>query len=49
MPDSSQRIEQLAETFIQVQEPLPEPGPPVALQPKLRQANCLAQCFILNM
>ena len=49
MLESSQRIEQLAETFSQAQEPLSEPGPPVALPPKLRQANCFTQCFVLMM
>lgn len=49
MLESSQRIEQLAETFSQAQEPLSEPGPPVALPPKLRQANCFTQCFVLIM
>ncbi|XP_069674878.1 ATP-binding cassette sub-family G member 8 [Periplaneta americana] len=47
MLESSQRIEQLAETFSQAQEPLSEPGPPIALPPKLRQANCVTQSFIL--
>jgi hypothetical protein len=49
MLESSQRIGQLAETFSQAQEPLTEPGPPIALPPKLRQANCLTQCFVLIM
>ncbi|PSN37420.1 hypothetical protein C0J52_21078, partial [Blattella germanica] len=49
MLESSQRIEQLAETFSQAQEPLSEPGPPIALPPKLRQANCVTQSFILIM
>ncbi|KAJ9579822.1 hypothetical protein L9F63_004528, partial [Diploptera punctata] len=49
MLESSQRIGQLAETFTQAQEPLSEPGPPIALPPKLRQANCFTQCFILIM
>ncbi|PNF34419.1 hypothetical protein B7P43_G13248 [Cryptotermes secundus] len=49
MLESSQRIGQLAETFSQAQEPLTEPGPPIALPPKLRQANFLTQCFILIM
>jgi hypothetical protein len=49
MLESSQRIEQLAETFSQAQEQLSEPGPPVTLPPKLRQANCFTQSFVLMM
>ncbi|GLH08224.1 Uncharacterized protein GBIM_13508 [Gryllus bimaculatus] len=49
MLESSQRIEQLAEVFQRRQEPLSDPGPPIALPAKIRQANILTQVFMLIM
>ncbi|KAJ8866703.1 hypothetical protein PR048_032564 [Dryococelus australis] len=47
MLESSQRIEQLAETFRRRQEALSDPGPPVALPPKIKHANYFIQMFVL--
>ncbi|XP_049782861.1 ATP-binding cassette sub-family G member 8 [Schistocerca cancellata] len=47
MLESSQRIEQLAELFRRRQEPLSDPGPPVALPASVKQANCCTQIFML--
>nr|CAD7414107.1 unnamed protein product [Timema cristinae] len=49
MLESSQRIEQLAETFRRHQEPLSDPGPPIALPYKIKRANCLSQMIALLM
>nr|CAD7462577.1 unnamed protein product [Timema tahoe] len=49
MLESSQRIEQLAETFRRHQEPLSDPGPPIALPYKIKRANCFSQMIALLM
>ncbi|XP_063227752.1 ATP-binding cassette sub-family G member 8 [Bacillus rossius redtenbacheri] len=47
MLESSQRIEQLAETFRRRQDALSDPGPPVALPAKIKHANFFVQIFAL--
>ncbi|XP_037091076.1 ATP-binding cassette sub-family G member 8-like [Pollicipes pollicipes] len=45
--ESSQRVTELAKTFQRRQEPLPDPGPPGLLPPKIRRANCCVQILAL--